>query len=101
MVFKPILDSLTLPKKCAIIALPLLLAFGFLFQQMYAQINTLISSSENELPLSENATEAQSEELGNQMVTLVRQLADESELTLDPFLPSYYMMSPMAFQLPR
>lgn len=42
MVFKPILDSLTLPKKCAIIALPLLLAFGFLFQQMYAQINTLI-----------------------------------------------------------
>lgn len=163
MVFKPVLDSLTLPKKCAIIALPLLLAFGFLFQQMYAQINTLISSSENELrgavflekinpwlqkalvdraqkqngalgdlnaaiqaskadlpntwpitasnveqvaallpkALSENATEAQSEELGNQMVTLVRQLADESELTLDPFLPSYYMMSPMAFQLPR
>lgn len=49
MVFKTILDSLTLPKKCAIIALPLLLAFGFLFQQMYAQINTLISSSENEL----------------------------------------------------
>ena len=163
MVFKTILDSLTLPKKCAIIALPLLLAFGFLFQQMYAQINTLISSSENELrgtvflekmnplmqkilldraqsqfgaagelsasikaakaelpsnwpitasnldqvatllpqALNQNASEAQSEELGNQMVTLVRQLADESELTLDPFLPSYYMMSPMAFQLPR
>ncbi len=163
MVFKRTLDSLTLPQKCAIIALPLLLAFGFLFQQMYSQINTLISSSENELrgavflekinpliqralidraqqqtqalgelssaikalkaelpenwpitasnlermvellplALNSNATEAQSEELGNQTVTLVRQLADESELTLDPFLPSYYMMSPMAFQLPR
>jgi len=49
MVFKPTLNSLTLPQKCAIIALPLLLAFGFLFQQMYTQINTLISSSENEL----------------------------------------------------
>ncbi|MFP5481974.1 MAG: methyl-accepting chemotaxis protein [Gammaproteobacteria bacterium] len=163
MVFKRTLDSLTLPQKCAIIALPLLLAFGFLFQQMYSQINTLISSSENELrgavflekinpliqralidraqqqtqalgelssaikalkaelpenwpitasnlermvellplALNNNSTEAQSEELGNQTVTLVRQLADESELTLDPFLPSYYMMSPMAFQLPR
>lgn len=163
MVFKRTLDSLTLPQKCAIIALPLLLAFGFLFQQMYSQINTLISSSENELrgavflekinpliqralidraqqqtqtlgelssaikalkaelpenwpitasnlermvellplALNSNSTEAQSEELGNQTVTLVRQLADESELTLDPFLPSYYMMSPMAFQLPR
>jgi len=53
------------------------------------------------LALNNNSTEAQSEELGNQTVTLVRQLADESELTLDPFLPSYYMMSPMAFQLPR
>lgn len=51
--------------------------------------------------LNRGTTDAQSEELGNQMVTLVRQLADESELTLDPFLPSYYMMSPMAFQLPR
>lgn len=142
---------------------PTFLAFGFLFQQMYSQINTLISSSENELrgavflekinpliqralidraqqqtqalgelssaikalkaelpenwpitasnlermvellplALNNNSTEAQSEELGNQTVTLVRQLADESELTLDPFLPSYYMMSPMAFQLPR
>jgi len=163
MLFKRTLDSLTLPQKCAIIALPLLLAFGFLFQQMYAQINTLISSSENELrgavflekinplmqkaltdraqkkseavgelssaiktsktglpetwpitasnldrlaallpqALNNNASEAEAEELGNQMVTLVRQLADESELTLDPFLPSYYMMSPMAFNLPR
>jgi methyl-accepting chemotaxis protein len=162
-VFKQILNALTLPKKCAIIALPLLLAFVFLFQQMYGQSNTLINSSENELrgavflekinpvmqsilnarakknsagveeasnslnslksslpeswpntrkniekvvsllpqALSKQATEQQSEELGNQMVTLVRQMADESELTLDPYLPSYYMMSPMAFQLPR
>lgn len=163
MLFKRTLDSLTLPQKCAIIALPLFLAFGFLFQQMYAQVNTLISSSENELrgavylekinplmqktltdraqknpqaidelssaikasktglpetwpttasnldrlaallpqALANNASEAEAEELGNHMVTLVRQLADESELTLDPFLPSYYMMSPMAFNLPR
>ncbi|MCE2745556.1 MAG: methyl-accepting chemotaxis protein [Burkholderiales bacterium] len=162
MVFKPILDSLTLPKKCAIIALPLLLAFGFLFQQMYAQVNALITSSQNELAgaetlekltpvfqtmlaaragkqperanelvnalreiktglpsswpntqanidklaellpqsLNPNASSEQANALGEQMVTLVRQLADESELTLDPFLPSYYMMSPMAFQLP-
>lgn len=162
MPLKSILDSLTLPKKCALIALPLLLAFGFLFQQMYTQINTLIGSSENELrgaialekinpvfqsilvgraqkqtesigqasetlnklkadlpeswsntkanigkivellpvALSKQATPAQSEALGNHMVILVRQLADESELTLDPYLPSYYMMSPMAFQLP-
>lgn len=162
MPLKSILDSLTLPKKCALIALPLLLAFGFLFQQMYTQINTLIGSSENELrgaialekinpvfqsilagraekqtesigkasetlnklkaelpeswpntkanigkvvellpvALSKQATPAQSEALGNHMVTLIRQLADESELTLDPYLPSYYMMSPMAFQLP-
>ncbi|MES9287209.1 hypothetical protein ABEQ58_12320, partial [Cutibacterium acnes] len=137
MVFKRTLNSLTLPQKCAIIALPLLLAFGFLFQQMYTQINTLISSSENELrgavflekinpvmqrvladraqkqagavgdlsaalkaaktelpkswpitarnleqvtallpqALNKDTTDAQSEELGNQMVTLVRQLA--------------------------
>ena len=162
MQLKSILDSLTLPKKCALIALPLLIAFGFLFQQMYGQINTLIKSSENELQgaialetitpifqtilderaqkksdaivqvsqdlkklkatlpqswpntknnideilnllptaLSSQANPAQVEALGNQMVTLVRQLADESELTLDPFLPTYYMMSPMAFQLP-
>lgn len=162
MPVKSILDSLTLPKKCALIALPLLVAFGFLFQQMYTQINTLIGSSENELQgavalekitpvfqniladraqkqsesasraietlnklkaelpehwpntkanigkivellpvaLSKQATPAQSDALGNHMVTLVRQLADESELTLDPYLPSYYMMSPMAFQLP-
>ena len=162
MVFKQILDSLTLPKKCAIIALPLLLAFGFLFQQMYAQINTLINSSKNELQgavflekvnpvlqkvLADRAQEKsaavadassaltglkadvpanwsntannidslaqtlpqalgspvdspQSKQLGNQIVTLVRQLADDSELTLDPFLPTYYMMSPIAFQLP-
>ena len=163
MLFKNILHSLTLPKKCAVIALPLLLAFGFLFFQMYGQMSTLINSAENELKgavflekfnpvmqkalagraekkadavsetntalnnlkselpknwsntqnnidkvqtllplaLSRSATDEQSEELGNQVVTLVRQLADESELTLDPFLPSYYMMSPMAFQLPR
>jgi methyl-accepting chemotaxis protein len=162
MPVKSILNSLTLPKKCALIALPLLLAFGFLFQQMYSQINTLIASSDNELQgaifleklnpilqevlqgraqkqddsmdvtinalkdlkaklpehwpntkanidklislmpqaLARNATESQSMALGNHTVTLVRQLADESELTLDPFLPSYYMMSPMAFQLP-
>lgn len=162
MSVKSILNSLTLPKKCALIALPLLLAFGFLFQQMYGQINTLIASSDNELQgavflqklnpvlqgvlqgraqkqddsvsaaiqtlnemkaklpehwpntranvdklislmpqaLARNATESQSMALGNHTVTLVRQLADESELTLDPFLPSYYMMSPMAFQLP-
>lgn len=49
MPLKSVLDSLTLPKKCALIALPLLVAFGFLFQQMYTQINTLIGSSENEL----------------------------------------------------
>lgn len=159
---KLILNSLSLPKKCALIALPLLVAFGFLFQQMYVQVNTLISSSQNELagaqtleklsPLlqtmltarvnkqSDSTTElldevrklkselpaswpntqanfdkltellpqslgreantAQADALGEHMVTLVRQLADESELTLDPFLPSYYMMSPMAFQLP-
>lgn len=162
MLFKSILDSLSLPKKCAIIALPLLLAFGFLFQQMYAQVNTLIGSSESELQgaiaieklkpvlqtimnsraerqastvsetikaldtikkeippswnntqanidklvsllpkaLSRQSTQADSDALGDQMVTLIRQLADESELTLDPYLPTYYMMSPMAFQLP-
>jgi methyl-accepting chemotaxis protein len=159
---KSILSSLSLPQKCAVIALPLLVAFGFLFQQMYAQVNTLISSSQNELAgaetletlnpvfqtmlmarinkqsssstelintlralnsdlpsswpntqanldkliellplsLSQNASNAQADALGEHMVTLVRQLADESELTLDPFLPSYYIMSPMAFQLP-
>lgn len=162
MLFKSLLDSLSLPKKCALIALPLLVAFGFLFQQMYTQVNTLITSSANELQgavvlgklnpvlqtitndraqhqassleattntlasikkelpdnwkvtannidqlvellpkaLSRQATQADSDALGDQMVTLVRQLADESELTLDPYLPSYYMMSPMAFQLP-
>mgnify|MGYP006166433479 FL=1 len=162
MPVKSILNSLTLPKKCALIALPLLLAFGFLFQQMYSQISTLIASSDNELQgavfleklnpviqeilqnraqkqndsieptiktlndlkasvpehwpntkanidklvsllpqaLARNATESQSVALGNHTVTLVRQMADESELTLDPYLPSYYMMSPMAFQLP-
>lgn len=162
MPVKSILNSLTLPKKCALIALPLLLAFGFLFQQMYSQISTLIASSDNELQgavfleklnpviqeilqnraqkqndsidatikalndlkagvpehwpntkanleklvsllpqaLAPNATESQSVALGNHTVTLVRQMADESELTLDPYLPSYYMMSPMAFQLP-
>jgi len=162
MAVKSILNSLTLPKKCVLIALPLLLAFGFLFQQMYSQINTLIASSDNELQgaafleklnpalqdilqsraqkqsdsinttlktlndlkagvpahwpntranldklisqlpqaLARNATESQGVALGNLTVTLVRQLADESELTLDPYLPSYYMMSPMAFQLP-
>ncbi|MCZ8016668.1 MAG: methyl-accepting chemotaxis protein [Limnobacter sp.] len=162
MPVKSILNSLTLPKKCALIALPLLLAFGFLFQQMYSQINTLIASSDNELQgavfleklnpviqevlqsraqkqndsmdatikalndlkagvpehwpntkanldklisllpqgLARNATESHSMALGNHTVTLVRQMADESELTLDPYLPSYYMMSPMAFQLP-
>ena len=159
---KALLNSLSLPQQCALIALPLLVAFGFLFQQMYAQVNTLISSSQNELAgaetletlnplfqtmlmarvnkqsdsstelvnalralktelpanwpntqanidklielvpqsLSRNASNAQADALGEHMVTLVRQLADESELTLDPFLPSYYMMSPMAFQLP-
>ncbi|MCR2746214.1 methyl-accepting chemotaxis protein [Limnobacter parvus] len=162
MLFKSLLDSLSLPKKCALIALPLLVAFGFLFQQMYTQVNTLIGSSANELQgavvlgklnpvlqtiandraqhkatsleattqtlgaiknelpgnwqntaknidrltellpkaLSRQSTQADSNNLGDQMVTLVRQLADESELTLDPYLPSYYMMSPMAFQLP-
>ncbi len=162
MPVKSILNSLTLPNKCALIALPLLLAFGFLFQQMYSQISTLIASSDNELQgavfleklnpviqeilqnraqkqndsidatikalndlkagvpehwpntkanleklvsllpqaLAPNATESQSVALGNHTVTLVRQMADESELTLDPYLPSYYMMSPMAFQLP-
>lgn len=162
MSFKAILDSLSLPKKCAVIAMPLLLAFGFLFYQMYAQVNTLIASSSNELQgavvleklnpvlqtamndraqhqassienmnqtlqavkkelpeswtntsanldklieflpkaLSRAATQADSDALGDLSVTLVRQLADESELTLDPFLPSYYIMSPMAFQLP-
>jgi methyl-accepting chemotaxis protein len=159
---KALLNSLSLPQQCALIALPLLVAFGFLFQQMYAQVNTLISSSQNELAgaetleklnplfqamlaarankqqestgelvsslrnlkselpiswpntqanldklvellpqsLSQNASSEQADALGEHMVTLVRQLADESELTLDPFLPSYYMMSPMAFQLP-
>lgn len=159
---KAILNSLSLPKKCALIALPLLMAFGFLFQQMYVQVNALVTSSQNELAgaetleklnplfqtmltaranrqsepvaelvtamrslktelptswpntqanldklvellpqsLSENASNEQAGALGEHMVTLVRQLADESELTLDPFLPSYYMMSPMAFQLP-
>ncbi|WP_334118186.1 methyl-accepting chemotaxis protein [Limnobacter sp.] len=162
MLLKSILDSLTLPKKCALIALPLLVAFGFLFLQIYTQVNTLIGSSENELrgavaleklnpvfqkilgdraqkqsgsvvpitetlkklklelpgnwsntqanidkiiellplALSRESSQTQSDALGNHMVTLVRQLADESELTLDPYLPSYYMMSPMAFQLP-
>ena len=162
MSVKVILNSLSLPKKCALIALPLLLAFSFLFQQMYVQLNALISSSQNELAGSEtleklnpvfesmltarankqsesladmvstlselkadlpaswpntqanldkliellpqsldrNASAEQADSLGDHMVTLVRQLADESELTLDPFLPSYYMMSPMAFQLP-
>lgn len=162
MSFKVILNSLSLPKKSALTALPLLVAFGFLFLQMYVQVNAQISSSQNELAgaetlqklnpmlqsmlkarankqpeatteivtalrglkaelpaswpntqsnldklaelvpqsLGQNATSEQAGALGDQMVTLVRQLADESELTLDPFLPSYYMMSPMAFQLP-
>jgi len=162
MSFKSVLDSLSLSRKCALIAAPLLLAFGFLFYQMYTQVNTLISSSANELQgavvlnklspllqtamndraqhqdasvdetiqalealkkelpgnwqntaanidklivllpkaLSRQARSEDSNAVGDQMVTLVRQLADESELTLDPYLPSYYMMSPMAFQLP-
>lgn len=32
--------------------------------------------------------------------TLTRHIADESELTLDPLLPSYYLMSPLAFIVP-
>lgn len=162
MPFKSVLDSLSLSRKCALIAAPLLLAFGFLFYQMYTQVNTLISSSANELQgavvlsklnpvlqtvmndraqhqaasvdktiqvfeaikkelpgdwqntaanidklialvpkaVSRQANSDDSNAIGDQMVTLVRQLADESELTLDPYLPSYYMMSPMAFQLP-
>lgn len=37
---------------------------------------------------------------GTQWLTLVRALADDSELTLDPVLPTYYLMSPMAFLIP-
>lgn len=35
-----------------------------------------------------------------EMITLARVLADESELTLDPEMPTYYLMSNSAFTLP-
>ncbi len=158
-----LLHRLSLPQKCMALALPLLVAFGFLFERMYAQTNGLIQASNNELQgarylkqvnpalhrlldalaqrnanagteirqaleqskallsgqwsktnrnleqllgnfessLARNASDTQQRELTNLFVTLNRQLADESELTLDPYLPTYYLMSPMAFQLPR
>lgn len=158
-----LLHRLSLPQKCLLLALPLLVAFGFLFERMYAQTNDLIRASKNELQgarfleqinpamhsllnamaqrnanasneirqtleqsktglseqwsktnqnlnqllsrfdstLARNTSENQQREVTNLLVTLNRQLADESELTLDPYLPTYYLMSPMAFQLPR
>lgn len=36
----------------------------------------------------------------SKLLTLTRLIADESELTLDPLLPSYYLMSPLAFIIP-
>ncbi len=158
-----LLHRLSLPQKCMALALPMLVAFGFLFERMYAQTNGLIQASSNELQgarfleqinpamhsllgamaqknvnasgeirqtleqsktllssqwrkthqnldqlingfepsLARNAGETQQRQITNLVVTLNRQLADESELTLDPYLPTYYLMSPMAFQLPR
>lgn len=163
MPLKKLLNSLSLPQKCALIALPMVVVFAALFQQIVEHKSALINSSDNELQgarsleqfkptmekilaargmknpeatgevlqslnafkrdvpqawsntainidkliklvpkgLERTATDVQTEEMGNQMVTLIRQLADESELTLDPYLPSYYMMSPLAFQLPK
>lgn len=158
-----LLHRLSLPQKCMALALPMLLAFGFLFERMYAQTNGLIQASSNELQgarfleqinpamhnllgamaqkntnasvevrqtleqskallstqwsktnqnldqllssfepaLARNASDVQQRQVTNLVVILNRQLADESELTLDPYLPTYYLMSPMAFQLPR
>ena len=158
-----LLHRLSLPQKCMALALPMLLAFGFLFERMYAQTNGLIQASSNELQgarfleqinpamhnllgamaqkntnasvevrqtleqskallstqwsktnqnldqllssfepaLARNASDVQQRQVTNLVVMLNRQLADESELTLDPYLPTYYLMSPMAFQLPR
>lgn len=160
-----VLNRATLPQKCAVIALPLLVAFGVLFYNMYAQIDTLIASSQNELKGAKKLSEIAPIEtqifqaLGNPnalsgntnltsqfnsamgtidsgwtqttdsvktvssllgsvfgaekpnkenvkslygaLLTLTRNLADESELTLDPVLPTYYLMSPIAFILPN
>ncbi|HEX4879489.1 MAG TPA: methyl-accepting chemotaxis protein, partial [Limnobacter sp.] len=48
-----------------------------------------------------DVTDEQSRALGDLSVKLARQLADDSELTLDPVLPTYYLMSPMSFLLPQ
>lgn len=39
-------------------------------------------------------------QLVEEMITLARVLSDESELTLDPEMPTYYLMSNSAFTLP-
>ncbi|HEX4917440.1 MAG TPA: methyl-accepting chemotaxis protein [Limnobacter sp.] len=48
-----------------------------------------------------NASDEEFRALGDLTVKLARQLADDSELTLDPVLPTYYLMSPMSFLLPQ
>lgn len=154
-------SRLSLPYKCAVVILPLLLAFVSLFYNSYQNTSSLIGVAKNELAgtkalvtlqtatpdilkwidapkgpeagklqqtlqalasempqawvesrksASEFATEianpqaglpaAKAAQTAARLQGLTRYIADESELTLDPLLPSYYLMSPLAFIVP-
>jgi len=56
---------------------------------------------ENLRALSAEESFAKHTQLIGSMIKLVRQISDESELTLDPVLSSYYLMSVVNFELPQ
>ncbi|MDH4394154.1 MAG: methyl-accepting chemotaxis protein [Limnobacter sp.] len=154
-------NALSLPYKCTVVILPLLLAFVSLFYNSYQNTSSLIGVAENELAgtkalvtlqtatpdilkwinstrgpeaaklqktlqalessmppawveshkaAAEFAAEIASPQAATPAIkaaqttarlqALTRHIADESELTLDPLLPSYYLMSPLAFIVP-
>lgn len=56
---------------------------------------------DNVRALSAEESFAKHTQLIGSMIKLVRQISDDSELTLDPVLSSYYLMSVVNFELPQ
>lgn len=70
-------------------------------QARTAQLNNTWDSLQTQLPtLSGAQSFEQHSQLVEGLISLGRVLADESELTLDPEMPTYYLMSNSAFILP-